>query len=88
MAPSDIAAVCRLDIAWAHRRASENGHSFHASKSQSTGRRDSPDDVALLTLHSLRVHMGNKKQSRESRAWLAILGVFSPGLGLPLKPVQ
>lgn len=82
------AAIRRLDVRWACAHAQAIGRPFFPARSEVTGQMCSAEDVALLALHKLRLHVGNKREARVSRAWLAERGVASIAPDMPLVRVQ
>ncbi len=73
---SDILAVRRLDIEWAHKSMEEaSGAPYHAARSEVTGVWMTADEVALMSLHKMRSEIGSKKEAKESRDWLRERGL-------------
>jgi hypothetical protein len=82
---SHVAAVRRLDIKWAHDfLTKDRGYPFLAGYSE-TGTWMTADEVALMSLHQMRLEVGSKKESRESKEWLRARGLRR-AFGEPLEP--
>lgn len=74
--PAHVAAVRRLDVAWMQAfNTHVTGGPFKAARSEVTGEWFESDEIALITLHQVRMIVGNKKEARESREWLRALGL-------------
>jgi hypothetical protein len=85
---ADRAAIKRLDVAWAMRCAEAEGRPFKAAKSKYYDRHDNAETVALMALRGMRIHVGNKKEARASKVWLAAHGVAKPTAGGPFVQLQ
>lgn len=83
---SDVMAIRRLDIEWAHKSMEEvSGAPYRAAHSEVTGVWMTADEVALMSLHKMRSEIGSKKEAQESRDWLRDRGLN--GLWeMPLDP--
>lgn len=83
-----IQRIRKLDVKWAHRYMIEqSGQPFKAGKSAYSDRYDTADEVALLSLHAMRTHLGTPDQRKASKAYLKERGLKSVGLHAPLQPL-
>ena len=64
-----------LDVAWAMADAARRGMPFVDGFSAVSWEAQSAAEIALATLHRLRIKIGTKRQSRESRDWLVKRGL-------------
>ena len=70
-----LKAIRSLDVDFALRFAEERGMPFQDGPSEETGEWMTAREIALYTLHKLRVYHGSKQESRESKAWIANRGM-------------
>jgi hypothetical protein len=79
----DREAICKLDIDFAKRKAATWGQVFVDGRSMYSGQHMTADEVVLMLLHQIRMHVGNRKQRRASKEWLKCRGLRG-SFGAPL----
>lgn len=76
MTREEVAAIRRLDIAFAQRRMlAERGYPFLSGTAEATGKFYTSDEMALIALHNMRAVVGSKAEARASKAWLRAEGL-------------
>lgn len=70
------AAVRNLDVPWAQGMAAENGIPFKDSVSEITGQPMTADEIALMSLHQMRIRLGSNDEKAASKEWLRGRGLY------------
>lgn len=78
MTKDDIRAIRRLDIGYAKAFAERSGRPFIDGGSLVTGAAMTADEIALASLHKMRLTVGSKREKRASRQWLDQRGLVGP----------